>query len=99
MENRKMGYKGDGIYQIVSDEKQGNVSLQFATMGGWNPQYTAAGLSMKVGYEKALKRGGFAKNTVVNIPHAGKYLWSIKLAEDKKTHLSINLCVQIDLSV
>lgn len=83
MENRKMGYKGDGIYQIVSDEKQGNVSLQFATMG-WNPQYTAAGLSMKVGYEKALKRGGFAKNTVVNIPHAGKYLWSIKLAEDKK---------------
>lgn len=88
MENRKMGYKGDGIYQVVSEEKKGNVSLQFATMG-WNPQYTAAGLSMKVGYEKALKRGGFAKNTVVNIPHEGKYLWSIKLAEDKKPVLAL----------
>lgn len=83
MENRKMSYKGDGIYQVVSDEKAGNVRLQFATMG-WNPQYTAAGLAMDVGYEKTLKRGGFEKNTLVKIEQDGRYLWSIKLAEDKK---------------
>lgn len=83
MESRKMSYKGEGIYQVVSQEKEGFVNLQFATMG-WNPQYTAAGLEMEVGFEKALKRGGFAKNTKVKLPEAGQYLWSIKIAEDKK---------------
>ncbi|WP_135384183.1 glycosidase [Vibrio tasmaniensis] len=83
MENRQMSYKGKGIYQVVSEEKAGNVSLQFATMG-WSPQFTAAGMSMTAGYEKALKRGGFAKNTTVNIPEDGKYLWSVEISEDKK---------------
>jgi hypothetical protein len=83
MENRQFGYKGDGIYQIVSEEKAGNVSLQFATMS-WNPQFTAAGLAMTLGYEKDLKRGGFAKNTAVTIPEDGKYVWSVQFTKDKK---------------
>lgn len=82
-ENHQMAHKGDGIYQVVSQETAGNVSLQFATMS-WNPQYTASGMEMTVGYEKQLKRGGFAKNTVVNIPEDGKYLWSIEISKDKK---------------
>ncbi len=34
--------------------------------------------------KKELKRGGFAKNTTVNIPEDGKYLWSIEINKDKK---------------
>ncbi|MEF1229949.1 glycosidase [Vibrio fortis] len=83
MENRQMSHKGNGIYQVVSEEKAGNVSLQFATMS-WNPQFTAAGKEMVAGYEKELKRGGFAKNTTVTIPEDGKYLWSIEVGQDKK---------------
>lgn len=83
MENRQFGYKGNGIYQVVSEEKAGTVSLQFATMS-WNPQFTAAGLEMTLGYEKALKRGGFAKNTAVKIPEDGKYVWSVQFTKDKK---------------
>ena len=83
MDKRKMQYKGDGIYQVVSQENSGNVSVQFATMS-WNPQFTAAGKEMKAGVIKELKRGGFAKNTVVSIPEAGEYLWSIQITEEKK---------------
>ncbi|CAM4275555.1 glycosidase [Vibrio neonatus] len=82
-EEHQMSHKGDGIYQVVSEEKAGNVSVQFATMS-WNPQFTAAGLEMTVGEVKELKRGGFAKNTLINLPEDGKYLWSIQIASDKK---------------
>ncbi|EGR4217226.1 TPA: glycosidase [Vibrio cholerae] len=88
MNNHKMGYKGDGLYQVVVDEKAGNVSLQFATMS-WTPQFTASGMEMTVGQLKELKRGGFAKNTVVNIPKDGKYVWSIQIAADKTPLLAM----------
>ncbi|EMQ2876514.1 glycosidase [Vibrio navarrensis] len=88
LDNHKMGYKGDGIYQVVVDEKAGNVSLQFATMS-WTPQFTAAGMEMTVGQVKELKRGGFAKNTVVNLPKDGKYVWTIQIAADKKPLLAM----------
>jgi hypothetical protein len=87
-DNHKMGYKGDGIYQAVSEEKAGNVSLQFATMG-WNPQYTASGMEMTVGQVKKLKRAGFAKNTQVSLPKDGKYVWTIQLSPDKKPLLTM----------
>lgn len=91
-DNHQMTYKGEGIYQVVSEEKAGNVSIQFTTMG-WNPQFTAAGMEMIVGYEKELKRGGFAKNTTVNLPVDGKYLWSIEISKDKKpVRALVNVC-------
>ncbi|EOX3339840.1 glycosidase [Vibrio cholerae] len=88
LDNHKMGYKGDGIYQVVVDEKAGNVSLQFATMS-WTPQFTASGMAMTVGQLNELKRGGFAKNTVVNIPKDGKYVWTIQIAADKTLLLAM----------
>ncbi|EOX3336195.1 glycosidase [Vibrio cholerae] len=88
LDNHKMGYKGDGIYQVVVDEKAGNVSLQFATMS-WTPQFTASGMAMAVGQLNELKRGGFAKNTVVNIPKDGKYVWTIQIAADKTPLLAM----------
>jgi len=92
LENRQLGYKGDGIYQVVTKEKKGIVNLQFATIS-WNPQFTAEGLSMTVGYEKELKRGGFKKNTKVSIPEDGKYVWSVQFSNDKKPiKASISKC-------
>ncbi|ENQ4671749.1 glycosidase [Vibrio cholerae] len=88
LDNHKMGYKGDGLYQVVVDEKAGNVSLQFATMS-WTPQFTASGMAMTVGQLNELKRGGFAKNTVVNIPKDGKYVWTIQIAADKTPLLAM----------
>ena len=82
-ERHKMSYKGDGIYQVISAEKAGNVSLQFATMS-WNPQFTVGGLTLPVGEVKALKRGGFAKNTVANLPEDGRYVWTVQFSADKK---------------
>lgn len=91
-ENHQLGYKGDGIYQVVSQEKKGAVNLQFATMS-WNPQFTTAGLSMTVGYETKLKRGGFKKDARVTIPEDGKYVWSVKFSDDKKPlKASISKC-------
>ncbi|EEX38872.1 hypothetical protein [Vibrio furnissii] len=87
MDNHKMAYKGDGIYQVVSQEKTGNVSLQFATMS-WTPQFTVSGMALSVGEVKELKRGGFAKNTVVAIPSDGRYVWTIQIAPDKKPLLA-----------
>ncbi|ENM3888710.1 glycosidase [Vibrio cholerae] len=88
LDNHKMGYKGDGLYQVVVDEKAGNVSLQFATMS-WTPQFTASGMAMTLGQLNELKRGGFAKNTVVNIPKDGKYVWTIQIAADKTPLLAM----------
>ncbi|EIY4766486.1 glycosidase [Vibrio cholerae] len=88
LDSHKMGYKGDGLYQVVVDEKAGNVSLQFATMS-WTPQFTASGMAMTVGQLNELKRGGFAKNTVVNIPKDGKYVWTIQIAADKTPLLAM----------
>lgn len=83
LEDREMSHRGDGIYQVVHQEKAGVVNVQFATMN-WNPQYTVSGRKMSVNQEIELKRGGFAKNTRVEIPADGKYVWSIQIGEDKK---------------
>ena len=82
-DNHKMSHKGDGIYQVVSEEKAGNVSLQFATMS-WNPQFTVSGLKLPAGTVKELKRGGFAKDTVATLPEDGTYVWTAQFSDDKK---------------
>lgn len=81
--SRAMAYKGDGIYQAVVNETAGTKNLQFATIS-WKPQFTAAGRTMNIGEEKELKKGGFQKDTVVNIAQDGQYVWSIKISEDKQ---------------
>ncbi len=82
-EDRKMSHKGNGLYQLVREEKAGTINMQFATMS-WNPQFTVSGKELATGQEKELKRGGFAKDTRVSIAEDGKYVWSIQLSEDKK---------------
>lgn len=83
LDSRKMHYKGDGIYQLVSDEKAGAVTMQFATMS-WSPQFTVTGLELPLNQAKTLKKGGMDKNTRVEFPVDGKYVWTIHIAPDKK---------------
>ncbi|HAN1865877.1 TPA: glycosidase [Escherichia coli] len=80
---RKMHYKGDGIYQLVYSEKAGAVTMQFATIN-WNPQFTVTGLELPLNQAKTLKKGGMDKNTKVVIPADGKYVWTIQIGPDKK---------------
>ncbi|MFO6484558.1 glycosidase [Escherichia coli] len=80
---RKMHYKGDGIYQLIYSEKAGAVTMQFATMN-WNPQFTVTGLELPLNQAKTLKKGGMDKNTKVVIPADGKYVWTIQIGPDKK---------------
>ncbi|EEJ0018534.1 glycosidase [Salmonella enterica subsp. enterica] len=80
---RKMHYKGDGIYQLVYTEKAGALTMQFATMN-WNPQFTVIGLELPLNQANSLKKGGMDKNTKVVIPADGKYVWTIHIAPDKQ---------------
>ncbi|MGL6314177.1 glycosidase [Vibrio sp. WXL103] len=90
--DRAMAYKGDGIYQLVREEKAGTKNLQIATMN-WKPQFSAAGRSLAVGELKELKNGGFMKDTVVDLPQDGKYVWAVKFAEDKSPEsIVVALC-------
>lgn len=42
------------------------------------PQFTATGLSLKLGKENPLKFGGYGKDTAVTIMDEGQYVWSLK---------------------
>lgn len=73
---RAFQYKGNGVYQTVTDERKGSYRFQYAT-ASWSPQYTAADLSQKPGQAAAGKNGGYGTDTSVMIPEAGRYVWSL----------------------
>ena len=76
-DHRKFEYKGDGVYQVVTNEKPGSYRMQYAAKT-WHPQFTATGLSLKLGKENPLKFGGYGKDTAVTIMDEGQYVWSLK---------------------
>jgi len=80
---RKMSYKGKGVYQLVINEKAGPVAFQYATLN-WNPQFSAKGLAMTPGTEADLIKGGMGKDTAVTLPADGKYVWSIQIDDSQK---------------
>ncbi|MCL9774874.1 alpha-amylase family glycosyl hydrolase [Vibrio methylphosphonaticus] len=75
--SRAFEYKGNGVYQVVASEKPGSYRMQYATKD-WKPQFTAEGLSVKLGQENTLKFGGYGKDTAVTILEEGRYVWSLK---------------------
>lgn len=78
--DREYKYKGDNLYQAVTQETAGKYKMQFAS-SSWSPQFTADGRSMTIGEEKALKFGGYAKDTEVELLESGQYVWSMKFDE------------------
>ncbi|MDR9828142.1 glycosidase [Vibrio sp. FNV 38] len=80
---REYNYKGDNLYQVVTNETAGNYKMQFAT-SNWSPQFTADERTMVVGKERALKFGGYGKDTQVELLESGQYVWSMKFDETGK---------------
>ncbi|WP_428751171.1 alpha-amylase family glycosyl hydrolase [Vibrio cionasavignyae] len=85
--SRAFEYKGNGVYQVVANEKPGSYRMQYATKD-WKPQFTAEGLSVKLGQENTLTFGGYGKDTAVTILEEGRYVWSLKF-DDNGTPLTM----------
>ena len=89
---RAYQYKGDNIYQVVKDEKPGSYRMQYASRD-WTPQFTADGLSLKLGVKGQLKRGGYGKDTAVTIPEEGRYVWSLQFSsEGQPEQIMVSKC-------
>lgn len=80
---RKMSYKGNGIYQLVNDEKAGPVTFQYATLN-WNPQFSAKSMAMTPGVEADMTKGAMGTDTAITLPTDGKYVWSIHVESAQK---------------
>ena len=89
---RQYSYKGNNIYQAVTQEKSGSFKMQYATEL-WFPQFTAKGNRMSVGEITPLTFGGYGTDTVVDIKQDGKYVWSLHFeGEGKPLHVMVNQC-------
>ncbi len=84
---RKLTYKGNNIYQVVTSEVTGNYKMQYAAEQ-WSPQFTAKGKNLMVGELNELTYGGYGTDTSVEIKEPGKYLWSLEF-KDNGTPYSI----------
>jgi hypothetical protein len=80
IDKRAFKYKGNNVYQVVVDEKAGSYRMQYASKD-WSSQYTADGLSLKLGVKNTLKKGGYGKDTATTLLEAGKYVWSIQFSD------------------
>lgn len=78
---RKLNYKGNNIYQVVTDEVSGNYKMQYATEQ-WKPQFTVKGKQLSVGKLNELSYGGYGTDTKVEIKEPGQYLWSLEFKDD-----------------
>jgi glycosidase len=78
---RAFEYKGNGLYQVVTNEKPGSYRMQYASKS-WSPQYTAEGLTLKPGIENPLTKGGYGQDTAITLLESGKYVWSLKFNND-----------------
>lgn len=80
VDSRQFEYKGDGVYQVVVDEKPGSYRMQYAAKN-WHPQFTATSLSLKLGEADSLKNGGYGTDTAVTIKSEGNIVWSLQFDE------------------
>ncbi|MFM2486183.1 alpha-amylase family glycosyl hydrolase [Celerinatantimonas yamalensis] len=81
MPTRQFRYKGNGLYQLVSDELAGDYHFQYASQG-WKPQYTAQQLELTIAKPKGFKQGGYGQDTVAILPQNGRYIWSLQFNPD-----------------
>ncbi len=80
VDERQFTYKGNNIYQVVTDEVTGSYKMQYAA-ALWSPQFTAKGKNLMVGELNELTYGGYGTDTSVEIKEPGKYLWSLEFKD------------------
>ena len=78
---RKLTYKGNNVYQVVTDEVAGKYKMQYAAEQ-WKPQFTAKGKKLIVGQLNELTYGGYGTDTKLEIKEPGKYLWSLEFKDN-----------------
>jgi hypothetical protein len=61
----------------VINEKRGPYKMQYATKD-WASQYTANGLSPKLGQNNTLITSGYGQDTAIYLPEDGNYVWSLE---------------------
>nr|WP_241033779.1 alpha-amylase family glycosyl hydrolase [Vibrio maerlii] len=83
IDSRSFKYKGNNLYQVVMNEKAGSYRMQYAAES-WSPQFTADGLSLKLGQTNKLVRGGYGQDTTATLMEDGQYVWSLTFNEDGK---------------
>lgn len=89
---RQYTYKGNNIYQVVSEEKVGTYKMQYASEL-WFPQFTAKDNLLHVGDLTQLTIGGYGTDTSVDIKEDGKYVWSLQFESDgKPLYVMVNKC-------
>ena len=89
---RAMSYRGDNVYQLIYQEKVGKFRMQFAS-SDWSPQFTADGLNIELAKDNVLKYGGLGKDAKVELPVAGKYVWSIQFdAQGTPVKTMVSMC-------
>lgn len=89
---RKLTYKGNNVYQVITDEVSGNYKMQYAAEQ-WKPQFTATGKKLSVGKLNELTYGGYGTDTKLEIKEPGQYLWSLEFKDDGSPYLiMVNKC-------
>ncbi len=89
---RAYQYKGNNVYQVVANEKRGPYKMQYATKD-WASQYTADGLSPKLGQSNSLINGGYGQDTAIYLPKDGNYVWSLEFTpQGKPKSMMVSKC-------
>ncbi|USD67580.1 alpha-amylase family glycosyl hydrolase [Vibrio sp. SCSIO 43136] len=80
LDERRLTYKGQNVYQLVINENAGSARMQFAA-STWDPQYSATGLELKVNQEVPLGLGGYGKDSSATLFESGRYVYSLKFSD------------------
>ncbi|MFL7866863.1 glycosidase [Vibrio cincinnatiensis] len=92
VDHRKYTYKGNNIYQVVTEEKVGTYKMQYASFT-WSPQFTAKDLKLPIGERAILRFGGYGSDTEVHINENGRYVWSLQFNNDGSPNsIMLNKC-------
>lgn len=82
--SRKFKYKGDGIYQVVVEEKKpGAFAFKFAAQD-WSSEFAVKkSKAVIIGQEQPIQTAsGYGTESPIKIPEAGTYVYSFKVNDD-----------------
>ena len=81
VEERKLIYTGDNIYQVVVSETAGSFDFKFANAGWTTELANSGGGDITIGSEMVLATAGFGVDATIDIPADGDYVYSFEINE------------------